>query len=137
MRAMAEMLTAAWMDRRQLTLEPAWFDWSGGSRVHPWARHFGVDVVGAQRQLDAGSSEWESIYFSVSNLFRLCFEPDDGGSAKSAALFDLEKGTLRLMQGLKVRKKVDMMEAFIKAGRRVEPLAADSLSFLRRQSGPA
>lgn len=132
MRVMAEMLMASLMDRRGLLLEPAWYDWSGGSRVRPWASHFEVDVVGAQKRLDAGSSDWVSIYFSVSNLFRLCFESDGGGSATTSALFDLETGTLLMTQGPKVRKKIDVMDTFVRADRQVEPLAADSISFLRR-----
>jgi hypothetical protein len=82
--------------------------------------------------LDGGGSDWQAIYLSVSDYFRLCFESEAGVSSDTAALFDLKTGTLLVTRGQKVLKKVDLVDAFIKAGRRIEPLAADLLSTLRR-----
>lgn len=128
MRLVSDMLAASFMDRTGLAIETAWFDWSGGSKVQPWARHFGKDVAALQRILDIGGL-WQAVYFDVSDLLRLA-RSSTGEPASSEVLFDLNEAVALVLENDQVVEAIDLMNAYDQAERRLEPLTARILSRL-------
>jgi hypothetical protein len=129
MRLVSDLLAASFMDRTGLAIETAWFDWSGGSKVQPWAKHFGKDVAALQRILDIGGL-WQAVYFDVSDLLRLA-RSSEGGPA-SSVLFDLNEAVALVLENDQVVESIELMKAYDQAERRLEPLTARMLSRLGR-----
>ncbi len=128
MRLVSDMLAASFMDRTGLAIETAWFDWSGGSKVQPWARHFGKDVAALQRILDIGGL-WQAVYFDVADLLRLA-RSSEGEPASSEVLFDLNEAVALVLENDQVVEAIDLMNSYDQAERRLEPLTARILSRL-------
>ena len=130
MRLVSDMLAASFMDRTGLAVETAWFDWSGGSKVQPWAQHFGKDVAALQRIVDIGG-DWQSVFFEVSDLLRLV-KPFEVGPGSTEVLFDLHDAAALVLERGQVVEKVDLMAEYDQASRRLEPLTSRMLSRLGR-----
>lgn len=132
MRLLAEVLAAASLDRNPLTVEPAWFDWSGGVRVKPWATLFGHPVSDMQQGLDAGRLDWQQAYLDVASLLRIA---PAGPTPPVAWLADMNAGTLICVRQGEPVETVDIAHAYAQAKRRLEPLAAKLLVTLRGGPG--
>ena len=130
MRVVSDMLAASSMDRTGLAIETAWFDWSGGSKVQPWARYFGKDVAALQRIVDVGG-DWQAVYFDVSNLLMLA-RSSEGEPASSEVLFDLNEAVALVLENDQVVETIESMKAYDQAERRLEPLTARIFSRLGR-----
>ena len=130
MRSMAELLSSSWLDRQDYDIEAAWFDWSGGARVQPWASHFGIDVARLQAGLDSGSRGWEEVFLEVSHLFRLG-TIKDGDLCDESLVVNMKTGVVTSFAGNQVGKSLALQQAYRKHGGRLEPLAAELLIELR------
>lgn len=133
MRLVSEVLTATWLDRQDYGIETAWLDWSGGSRVLPWAVHLGFDVAGLQASLEIGRLEWGEVYLQVSALVRLGVMKDGILVGRTFA-FDMRAGTIVRLDDGKAGEPIDIRQSYSKHGRRLEPLVAQLLMELRRGS---
>lgn len=130
MRSVAELLSSSWLDRQDYGVETAWFDWSGGARVQPWASHFGVDVALLQAGLDRGSLGWEEVFLEVSHLFRLG-TMKDGDLCGRSLVVNMKTGVVTSFAGDQVGKSLALQPAYRKHGGRLEPLVAELLIELR------
>lgn len=130
MRLIAELLSAACLDRDGLGVETAWMDWSGGVSVRPWAAYFGHDVRSLQSGLDSGQIEWQAAYLNVSGLLRLAPIQDEHPPT-TECLMDLHSSKVLMIQRGKTLETVDVPRAYLQANRRLEPLAARLIVALR------
>ncbi len=131
MRVVAEVFAASWLDRQDYGFETAWFGWSGGSQVQPWAGHFGIDVSGLQSGLDTGRLNWESVYLQLSGLFRVGVMVN-GDLGPRAWAFDMGAAVAYRLEGKQLRETLDIQQSYLDSGRRLEPLAARLLAAMRR-----
>lgn len=129
-RSVAELLSSSWLDRQDYGIETAWFDWSGGVRVQPWAAHFGVDVARLQAGLDSGRLGWEEVFMEVSHLFRLG-TMKDGDLCNRSLVVNMKTGVVTSFAANQVGKSLALQPAYRKHGGRLEPLVAELLIELR------
>lgn len=130
MRVVAEILTSVWLDRQDYGLETAWFDWSGGPRVQPWASHFGVDVVRLQADLDSGKVEWEEVFLQLTDLFRLGVTKD-GALCDPSLVVDMRAGVITSLNGDRPGEPFYLTQCYEEHDRRLEPLVAELLVTMR------
>lgn len=130
MRLISELLATTVMDRRGLFVETAWYDWSGGARVQQWVRRFDRDAKALQSMVDSGGN-WQSVYFDVADFLRLGSACEDE-KAGTEILFDMQHAVALVIRQDRVVEKVELMEAYVEFGRRIEPLAANLLSRIAR-----
>lgn len=134
-RAVAEVLAAASFDREGLDVEPAWFAWSGGDDVRPWACHFGHDVPELQRCIASGRPGTEGARELIWPWMRLARAVDGqaqaGEGTASGCLVDLKTGLVLISRGSAVDETLTLPAEYAQHGRRLEPVVARILAAVR------